>query len=118
MLNLQKSRYGSQYYVNFGVLFRELEDLEHPRPAQCHIVGRPAMLIQEGEPSDYVIDLGCQDSNDRVDAILQCLEAYVVPFLRDCQSRQSARKTLKKAPAVIVSWQAQRYLSQRKRDAD
>ena len=37
---LQKSQYGSRYYVNVGVFFLSLGSAEHVPPHRCHFYGR------------------------------------------------------------------------------
>lgn len=40
VLNLQKSQWGDQYYINFGVYVRSLGALAEPRTEQCHYNAR------------------------------------------------------------------------------
>jgi hypothetical protein len=40
VLNLQKSSWGPQYYVNFGLYVRSLGPLQEPRAEQCHYSAR------------------------------------------------------------------------------
>ncbi|MCA9316950.1 MAG: DUF4304 domain-containing protein [Planctomycetes bacterium] len=40
VVNLQKSQFGNQYYLNFGIYVADLGDLTAPRAHQCHFNAR------------------------------------------------------------------------------
>jgi hypothetical protein len=48
-VNLQKSQYGPQYYLNVGFWLRELGDERHPKLTDWHISARIEDLVPEVE---------------------------------------------------------------------
>jgi hypothetical protein len=40
VLNVQKSNWGPEYYVNVGVFFSELDNVSNPKEYECHVRGR------------------------------------------------------------------------------
>lgn len=47
VLDLQKSQYGPQYYVNLGYWLRQLGDERYPSPSKGHISSRLETLLPE-----------------------------------------------------------------------
>ncbi|MEI7728028.1 MAG: DUF4304 domain-containing protein [Verrucomicrobiota bacterium] len=57
VLDLQKSDYGGQYYVNLAVSIRELNRQEYPREEHCHINIRLDRVAGDRETVHKVFDL-------------------------------------------------------------
>ena len=49
VLNLQKSQYGPQYYVNQAFWLRQLGDEPYPKEHECHVRSRLEDIVPEAE---------------------------------------------------------------------
>jgi len=47
VLNLQKSNYASNYYINIGLWFTGVGPANHPRPTYCHLQTRAESLVDD-----------------------------------------------------------------------
>jgi hypothetical protein len=106
VLSLQKSKWGSQYYVNVGILIRALDDISRPKPQQCHLLGRPAMILGKGNPEDFVIDLEKGVQNNNVETVEDIRDA----FFSECVSLAGIRRFLRKKTGVLVTGEAKHFL--------
>jgi hypothetical protein len=114
VVTLQKSKWGEQYYVNFGILFRELEEIEDPRPENCHVIGRLAMILQEGNPDEFVIDLEKPAESNNVERTLDGIRRARDLFLEKCLTVGDVRKVLRSHPGLLVSGEAKAFLRSKK----
>lgn len=83
VLNLQKSQWGDQYYVNFGLYIRDLGPLTEPRAEQCHYFARAESVARSEEQRwRGLLDLECAIPDDeRQREIEMFLTEDVSPFL-------------------------------------
>ncbi len=98
VVNLQKSAYGEQYYVNVGLWLKDLGDAETPKEHHCHIRCRWKSLIQEDEKYlERLLDLDDTSFSDdeRSAKIGHFVEMNVVPFLQKCASLEGLRSLYK-----------------------
>lgn len=82
VVDLQKSQYGPQYYLNIGLWFRAIEDLPFPKPVACHVVNRLSSELPDpaSEDLDRLLDLEVE--NPGRDAELRdLLDTYLAPLL-------------------------------------
>lgn len=90
VVNLQKSQYGDQYYINFGVALRALSPPDFPKEYQCHIRFRLEATLPESERHmcKTLMDLEniSVTPGDRKAAVRQHMETYGVTLLRACSS--------------------------------
>lgn len=57
LINLQKSQWGENFYINIGILFKELENnIEYPKENQSHIHFRIEDFGNHGEIVSKIID--------------------------------------------------------------
>lgn len=94
VLNLQKSRFGQQYYLNFGVWLRVLEEAKEPKEEQCHIRIRADEVAREGAGLPRLLDLDTEVP-DRERRICECVSADVLPFAEQCCSIEGLRDLYK-----------------------
>ena len=82
VIDLQKSQYGPQYYLNIGLWFRAIEDLQFPRPVGCHVVNRLAVELPKpvSDDLDRLLDLETEVP-DRDTELRDVLDTYLVPLL-------------------------------------
>jgi hypothetical protein len=98
LVDLQKSQWGGQYYVNLGVYIRSLGENPFPQEFQCHIRGRlTAISGLDSQEIERALDLERSDfSPERRQAVVRpALETAVafldarsaIPQLRDLHAR-------------------------------
>lgn len=115
VLNLQKSSYGPQYYINIGVWLNYLGQAELPKVSKCHIQFRWESLIPQDEKRlERLLDLAEKSlsDHDRAFEISNLLEAYVLPFFCIAETLNSLRTLYKsdRWPVSLVSVKAQEIL--------
>ena len=83
VVNLQKSSYGPQYYVNVALWLRTLGEATFPQEQTCHVRTRLATLIGSDEEGlRSLLDLESDMSEtDRRAALTQFLAAHLRPAL-------------------------------------
>lgn len=83
VVNLQKSQYGPQYYVNQGFCLREVDNERYPKSHQAHIVTRVEDLVPEIEEQlNVLLDLE-RDMPDerRIDGLVMLLNQRLLPLI-------------------------------------
>lgn len=111
VLNLQKSQYGPQYYVNVAIWLRALGDVEAPKQNKCHIRTRLTRLVPPDDEKRLAalldLDNGVDDSSRR-DELLAVLQGHLLTVLkasstigglRSGEGRQLVLKSLVTGPA-------------------
>ncbi len=92
VVNLQKSQYSQQYYVNLGIWLKQLGVAASPKEHHCHIRGRLS-----GEKTERALDL--EDSGltveERKQALVSALKRRALPFLRSCSTAGSVKRMLR-----------------------
>jgi hypothetical protein len=92
VVNLQKSQYGSQYYVNYAIWLRRLGDASFPKEEHCHIRMR-ASTICASEELRRLLDLESDiDGDARRSAFARLLTNEFVPFSDSCRSLAGLRQ--------------------------
>ena len=88
VVNLQKSQYGQQYYLNFGVSLKQLNAERFPKEQFCHIRYRLASLIPDSLRLKYDATFDLErfpDSDDvKKSDINSFLDNYGLPLLFRC----------------------------------
>lgn len=99
LVNLQKSQYGDQFYVNCGVALKSLGAAEFPKEHHCHIRSRLTAIIsdEENKNIESVFDLenGSLSDEQRKDKISRLIRDIALPFLKECSTRIGIVETLK-----------------------
>jgi len=119
VLNLQKSNYGKQYYVNLAVWLISLGDAEAPSEHQCHVRLRWGALIPEEQKRiERLLNLEDLSISDeaRIIAIGELLQKYVLPFFSKVGSLaglQSLYRTNSLPKSCLVDRKAKELLCQR-----
>jgi uncharacterized protein DUF4304 len=86
LLNLQKSRYGGQYFVNLAVYFRDLGTATSPLEHQSHIrVRLTAIAGNEVSAIDEALDLERPNvsTEQRRTTLMRALTTIALPFLNE-----------------------------------
>lgn len=94
VLNLQKSQYGLQYYVNVALWLRALGEMDAPKENKCQIRTRLTRLV----PADLekrltaLLDLDSDlDEASRHEELLGLLRERLLPLMEASSSLQSLR---------------------------
>ena len=99
IVNLQKSNYGNQFYVNLAFWINEIEESEYPKPYNSHIVIRLTSLFQERkEYFEEVFDLENPDYSDleRSVEIENIVTSQLIPLLNKAHTIAELKQLLKK----------------------
>lgn len=90
VVNLQKSQYGDQFYINCAVLVKALLDLEFPQEEKCHIRFR---LDSDGTGAlvdrvKLLLDLenNSISEEDRQAELRQLITSHALPHLEKCST--------------------------------
>lgn len=98
-INLQKSQYGDQYYVNGGVFLKSLGTIEFPKEYNCHIRFRLTAVASEEERKEIesVFDLENQLLSDyqRKEEISRLIREIALPILQGCSSEKGIAEMIK-----------------------
>lgn len=99
LVNLQKSQYGDQYYVNCGVALKSLGAVEFPKEHHCHIRFRLTAVVSDEERKgiEAVFDLENDSLSDhqRKDEIPRLIRDIALPILNGCSSRDGITEALR-----------------------
>ena len=94
LVNLQKSQWGNQYYINFAIWLKALgqppKDLkEH----QCHMRLRVSGLVEDDALLKQALDLENQlDDRTRSEALKSILCGTLMPFALACRTVDGLRE--------------------------
>jgi hypothetical protein len=84
VVNLQKSSFGRQYYVNVALWLKTLGHVDVPKAHQCQVQCRWGALIPEPDAKDLATLLDLEDASvgesERAAKVSHLLEAFVLPF--------------------------------------
>lgn len=114
VVNLQKSNFGDQYYVNLAIWLKALGNVRFPKEQHCHIRIRASALDPERQKywEREVLNLEQRDIADeeRFDLVRSFLEETALPFLATAGSlselRRLALEGRLKSAAVLKSAQS------------
>ncbi|HYS72023.1 MAG TPA: DUF4304 domain-containing protein [Thermoplasmata archaeon] len=86
VIELQKSNYGPQYYMNVALWLLPLGDPQFPREEKCHIRTRLGSLFPEEEKRlKQILDLEYpMDEATRETQFREILERLLIPALTEC----------------------------------
>lgn len=114
VVDLQKSQYGPQYYINLGLWLIGLEGDAHPKPVACHVRTRLASVVGEREELELkqLLDLESpvpdKERHDRLLAFLtgalqdMLSTTHSVATLRSPAGRSLLKKSGVRGPAVEI----------------
>ncbi|EKO5173772.1 DUF4304 domain-containing protein [Vibrio vulnificus] len=99
LVNLQKSQYGDQYYVNGGVALKSLGAVDFPKDYHCHIRFRLTAVVSEEESKkiELAFDLENESLSDlqRKEEILRLVKGVALPILKGCSTKSGIAETVK-----------------------
>ena len=92
-VELQKSEWGDQYYLNVGVYVRDLGKVRWPKTYQCHLNVRADVIdVRQQDLWREVLDLESQlDANGRGEELQALLTSQVLPLLDSLRTAEGIR---------------------------
>jgi hypothetical protein len=114
VVDLQKSQYGLQYYVNVALWLLPLGEAQYPKEQHCHVRTRlDALLPEQEDRLKDLLDLESpMDESTRVVELRDLLVSQLLPALLACSSVKGLKSTEGKRflKASLVTGPAQRLL--------
>jgi hypothetical protein len=92
VVNLQKSQYGHQYYLNYAVWFRALGEEAFPKEERCHVRMRAGAIVSPEAQLGRLLDLesGVADVERRSE-LADLLAREFLPFADACRTVKGIR---------------------------
>ncbi len=96
LVNLQKSDYGDQFYVNLGAFVKQLDpQLTAPQEHQCHYRIRLARLLPDRTVLERGLDFENEVAEDeRFGIVGSALRDYGLPWLKSVETLEGIRERL------------------------
>ena len=83
-VNLQKSQWGEQFYINLGIFLKALGNAKSPKENECHIRVRLSSLAEAREHLDSALDVESElTDEERTQVIGTAVRNTALPFLGD-----------------------------------
>jgi hypothetical protein len=94
VLNLQKSSWGGQYYINLGVSVKALQASPFPKESQCDIRIRLTELVENKSLLERSLDLENEtvDPASRIKTLENGIKTVALPFLTKTQTFRGIRE--------------------------
>jgi len=97
VVNLQKSQWGPQYYINLAVWVKQLGDASTPKEYQCHIRQRATDLPDKrAKTLERALDL--EDESMSIEQREACIDELMresaIPFLESLSTLEGIRSAL------------------------
>ncbi|CDX38068.1 conserved hypothetical protein [Mesorhizobium sp. SOD10] len=112
LLNLQKSSWGPQFYLNAAVWFTRLGPERRPKEYKCHIRWRISSLMEDGQSKAFTQALDLEHSlpdEQRLSMIKNGVDAFGFQLLSRCDSEEAALRVADEyAPHVMVALKARK----------
>lgn len=97
VVNLQKSQWGPQYYINLAVWVKQLGDVSTPKEYQCHIRQRATDLPDKrAKTLERALDLEDESMSmeQREACIDELMRESAIPFLESLSTVEGIRSAL------------------------
>ncbi|RWC60005.1 DUF4304 domain-containing protein [Mesorhizobium sp.] len=110
VLNLQKSSWGPQFYLNAAVWLTRLGPERRPKEYNCHIRWRVNSLMEDEQSKMFTQALNLEHplpDDQRLSLIKDGVDAYGFRLLSRCDSEQTALRVADECkPRVMVALKA------------
>ena len=95
VVNLQKSQYGHQYYLNYALWLRALGEESFPKEEKCHIRMRAGSIVSSEEQLVRILDFDSDATDtDRRSEFAKLLAFEFLPFADNCRTLAGLRSLL------------------------
>jgi hypothetical protein len=114
VVNLQRSRWGETYFLNFGILVKAIEVLTDPKHYQCHARIRLPELMPDRLRGHALFDLSDStiDPAEREKEIADAIRAYGFPLLQRCGTVAGLRDAITERPLLAHATALRRLVGQ------
>lgn len=92
--NLQKSQYGSSYYINLGVWLKAIGEVAAPKEHHCHVRIRLESIVSERFREALDLENPAMDEESRRMIIATGIIDEAIPWLEACSSIDGIRRML------------------------
>jgi len=93
VVNLQKSRWGNQYYLNYALWLLALGETSLPREEMCHVRKRVDDLVANEKQFNELLDLENDiPAEERAALLSKMLTSDLVPFIDKSSSIAGLRE--------------------------
>ncbi|MBI1924296.1 DUF4304 domain-containing protein [Candidatus Poribacteria bacterium] len=98
VLDLQKSQWGGQYYINLGAFVKQLDAVPFPKEHQCHLRGRLSEIVADKAQLERYLDLEDNSSpvEQKIRAITETIQKDALPLLSSFQSLDGIKELLER----------------------
>ena len=114
VVNLQKSQYGHQYYLNYALWLRALGEVNFPREEKCHIRMRAGSIVSSDAELVRLLNFesGANDL-ERRSGFASILTSEFLPFAASCRSLRDLQRLYEagKFTGAMVLGTAKRLLA-------
>ncbi len=95
VVNLQKSNYGKQYYVNLAVYVKQFGEERFPKEHKCHIRIRLDAVVTDRTERTLNADDSSLPEEERRNAVAQLMQTKAIPFLQRMATLDGIRQMVK-----------------------
>lgn len=111
VVNIQGSQWGPQFYVNLGVLFRDMDQNEKPREYHCHIRLRLEGIVPDLARINQLLDFDLPvPDEERSQELSALVTHYAIPFLEQFSTQVGARESIHQYPFAAIRLGARKVL--------
>src|ERR1700683_2441378 len=114
LLELQKSNYGDQYYINLAVFVKKLGSNPFPKEHQCHVRGRLTSLLKDKSDAEKSLDLENVSipMEKRIASVSSMIKDIALPLLSEMRSMGGIKRLLieNKLEEFLVSLKLKKLL--------
>jgi hypothetical protein len=95
VVNLQKSQYGNQYYLNYGLWLCALGEEAFPKEEKCHIRMRASAIVSSEAQLGRLADLESSVADsERRPGFARLITDEFLPFAEGCRTVSGLRSFL------------------------
>ena len=106
VLNIQKSQYGNNVYVNYGIFLLGIEPIKHHSEAHCHIQGR----LDDEIGHDYLDFEHPIQVQERIERFIGVIQKNPKRFFSLSGGKAGILQFLQDSEAMMVALKAKTFL--------
>jgi hypothetical protein len=116
LFNLQKSNFGDQYYLNIGILIKQLSNESFPKENHCHIRGRLSQICSNTKQLED--DLNFEDKSIspeyKIAGIIKVIRECAILFFASSKTLLDLKKQLdaKRFDNLLINVKARKLLEE------